>query len=74
MKRRSVLAATACALLPVSRCVAEPGTNGGLLEILEVQKPSGATVTPASDEQISSVEPIQTGLGGQVQMEVPIYN
>ncbi len=62
MKRRSVLAASACALLPLSGCVAEPGTNGGLLEILEAQKPSGATVTPATDERIRSVEPIQTAL------------
>ena len=62
MKRRSVLAASACALLPLSGCVAEPGTNGGLLEILETQKPSGATVTPASDERIRSVEALQTAL------------
>lgn len=63
MKRRSVLAAfSGCALLTLSGCIAEPGTNGGLLEILEAQKPSGATVTPASDERIRSVEPIQTAL------------
>jgi hypothetical protein len=63
MKRRSVLAAfSSCAFLPLSGCVAEPGTNGGLLEILETQKPSGATVTAASDERIRSVEPIQTAL------------
>lgn len=62
MKRRSVLAASACALLPLSGCVAEPGTNGGLLEVLEAQKPPEATVTPASDERIRSVEPIQTAL------------
>jgi hypothetical protein len=62
MKRRSVLAASACALLSISGCVTEPGTNGGLLEVLEAQKPAGATVTPASDERIRSVEPIQTAL------------
>lgn len=63
MKRRSVLTALASStLLSVSGCVAEPGTNGGLLEILEAQKPSGATVTPASDERIRSVEPIQIAL------------
>ena len=62
MKRRSVLAASACALVSVSGCVAEPGTNGGLLEVLEVQKPGEATVTPATDERIRSVEPIQSAL------------
>jgi hypothetical protein len=63
MKRRSVLAAfSGCALLSLSGCIAEPGTNGGLLEILETQKPSEATVTPANDERIRSVEPIQTAL------------
>lgn len=62
MKRRSVLAISACALLPLSSCIAEPGTNGGLLEVLETQKPPEATVTPASDERIRSIEPIQTAL------------
>lgn len=62
MKRRSVLAASACALLSVSGCVTEPGTNGGLLEVLESPKPAGATVTPANDERIRSVDPIQTAL------------
>lgn len=63
MKRRSVLAGlSGCAFLSLSGCVAETGANGGLLEVLEVQKPSGATVTPASDEQIRSVEPIQIAL------------
>jgi hypothetical protein len=62
MKRRSVLTAAGCALLSLSGCVAQPGTNGGLLEMLETQKPSGATVTPASDERIRSVDPIQTAL------------
>lgn len=63
MNRRTALAAfSGCACLSLSGCVAEPGTNGGLLEILEVQKPSGATVTPASDDQIRSVKPIQTAL------------
>jgi len=63
MKRRSVLAAlSGCAFLSVAGCVAEPGTNGGLLEVLEAQKPSGATVTPASDARIRFVEPIQTAL------------
>jgi hypothetical protein len=62
MKRRSILAASACALLPVSGCVAEPGINAGLLEMLEAPKPAGATVTPANDERIRSVEPIQTSL------------
>lgn len=63
MKRRSVLAGlSGCAFLSLSGCVAEAGTNGGLLEVLETQKPSGATVTSASDEQIRSVKPIQTAL------------
>lgn len=62
MNRRSVLGAFSCALLPLSGCVAEPGVNGGLLEILEAEKPSGATVTPASDKRIRTVEPIQTAL------------
>lgn len=63
MKRRSVLATfSGCPFLSLSGCVAEPGTNGGLLEILEAQKPSEAIVTPASDERIRSVEPIQTAL------------
>lgn len=62
MKRRSVLAACGCALLSVAGCVAEPGTNGGLLEVLEAQKPPDATVTPATDERVRSVDPIQTAL------------
>lgn len=63
MKRRSVLAGlSGCAFLSLCGCVAEAGTNGGLLDVLEAQKPSGATVTPASDEQIRTVEPIQTAL------------
>jgi hypothetical protein len=63
MKRRSVLAAlSGWVSVSVSGCVAEPGTNGGLLEILETQKPSGATVIPATDERIRSVDPIQTAL------------
>lgn len=62
MNRRPVLAAFSCVLLPLSGCVADPGANGGLLEILETQKPAGATVTPASDERIRDVEPIQTAL------------
>lgn len=52
MKRRSILGTfSACALLQLSGCIAEPGTNGGLLEMLETQKPFEATVTPASDER-----------------------
>jgi hypothetical protein len=62
MKRRSVLAASVYTLLSISGCVADSGTNGGLLEVLEAQKPAMATVTPASDERIRSVEPIQTAL------------
>jgi hypothetical protein len=62
MKRRSVLAASACTLLPISGCVTDPGRNGGLLEVLDAEKPSGAPVTPATDERIRSVEPIQTAL------------
>jgi hypothetical protein len=63
MKRRSVLAAlSGLGFVSVSGCVAEPGTNGGLLEILEAQKPSGATAVPATDERIRSVDPIQTAL------------
>lgn len=62
MMRRSVLAASSGAFLSFSGCVADPGTNGGLLELLEAEKPSGATVTSASDTRIRSVEPLQTAL------------
>ena len=62
MKRRSLLIASGITLLSLSGCVAKPGENGGLLEILETQPPSEATVTPSSDERIRTVEPIQTAL------------
>jgi hypothetical protein len=63
MNRRAVLAGlSGCVSLTLAGCVAEPGTNGGLLEILDVQKPSGATVTSATDERIRTLEPLQTAL------------
>ena len=62
MKRRPFLIASCFALLPLSGCTANPGENGGLLEILETQPPSGATVTPSSDERIRTIKPIQTAL------------
>jgi hypothetical protein len=62
MKRRSLLIGAGCALLPLSGCLAKPGENGGLLEILKADAPHGATVTPSDDERIRTVEPIQTAL------------
>lgn len=63
MNRRAVLGAcSGYVCLSVSGCITDPGTNGRLLEILAVQKPPGATVTPASDAEIRSVTPIQTAL------------
>ena len=63
MNRRAVLAGlSGCASLSLAGCVAEPGTNGGLLEVLDVDKPSRPTVTPATDERIRSLEPLQTAL------------
>jgi len=46
----------------LSGCVADPGDNGGLLEILRADAPDGATVTSSSDDRLRSVEPIQTAL------------
>lgn len=63
MNRRSLLVGFSCALLPLSGCVATPGTDGGLLEVLETEAPSGATVTSSDDDRIRTVEPIQTALG-----------
>ncbi len=62
MKRRRFLAASSFALLPLSGCIAKPGENGGLLEILETQAPPEATITPSSGKRIRTVEPIQTAL------------
>lgn len=62
VQRRALLAAAGCALLPLSGCTAEPGVNGGLLEVLEADAPPEATVTPPDDERIRDADPVQTAL------------
>lgn len=61
MNRRQVLAAAATTIsLPISGCINDPGTEGGLLEVIESgDSPPNATVTDAS--QIDN-ESIQQGL------------
>jgi len=53
-----------------SGCLADPGDNGGLLEILSAEAPDGATVTPSNDERLRSVEPIQTALSRAAERSV----
>jgi len=53
-----------------SGCVADPGDNGGILEILRTDAPDEATVTPSSDERLRSVEPIQTALSRAAERSV----
>lgn len=62
MNRRSLFVGFSCVLLPLSGCVRQSGTNGGLLEVLETEAHSAATVTPSNDKRIHTVEPIQTAL------------
>jgi len=63
MNRRQLLATAGCLLGPsVSGCLTDPGTNGGLLEVLLATAPSGATVTDASDQRVRTVDPLQDGL------------
>lgn len=62
MNRRQLLATAGCAVLPyVSGCLNDPGTNGGLLEILGADAPPNATITEASNKQLQ-IDPVQDGL------------
>jgi hypothetical protein len=76
MDRRGFLALTGgVSLTALSGCISNPGVNGGLLEVLSTERPPRATVTDASDDRISAVEPVRTGLqqarkNGQADIEV----
>lgn len=63
MDRRRFLVSSCCALVPfVSGCLNDPGRDGGLLEVLEAEKPPNATVTSASDDRLQGLTPVRTGL------------
>ncbi|AHG00786.1 hypothetical protein HALLA_07490 [Halostagnicola larsenii XH-48] len=63
MNRRQFLGTVGCVAIPaVAGCLTDPGTNGGLLEILLTTEPENATVVNATDERIRNVEPVQDGL------------
>lgn len=78
MNRRRFLATTGCAVLPfVSGCLNTPGSDGGLLEVLEATDLPETEITDASDGQIRDIVPVQEGLqqaheGNRVaEIEVP---
>lgn len=63
MDRRQLLAAAGCGAMPfISGCLNDPGTDGGVLEVLQTTKPANATVIEPSDERIRNVEEVQEGL------------
>jgi len=69
-RRRMLHLCSVTSIAAFSGCVADPGDNGGLLEILCVDAPDGATVTPSGDERLRSVEPIQTALSRAAERSV----
>jgi len=84
MNRRQCLATIGGAASAfVAGCLSDPGAEGGLLEALDVDAPSNASVTAATDDRISDIAPVQEVLQrvsenesgvGEVEVSEPEYD
>ena len=84
MNRRQCLATIGgAASVFVAGCLSDLGAEGGLLEALDIDAPSNASVTAATDDRISDTAPVQEVLQrvsenesgvGEVEVSEPEYD